>query len=122
MMSMVIQDARSLLQQNFGHRANLVHEIIYADDTVIFDEDGGMAEHYMKCIEFDGSRYGLSLNYDKIGLMGVRCAPHILKPDGTPIQLKSSIVHLGGLLAQDGQVGSEIGRRIGLAFADFQIL
>ena len=35
--------------------------------------------------------------------------------DGRKIQIKDSIVYLGALVSIDGNVNSEIGRRIGMA-------
>ena len=45
-----------------------------------------------------------------------------MQPDGKEIQAKDSMIYLGSLLAADGGIDSELGRRIGLAQADFDTL
>ena len=50
MMAILIQGARRLLEQHVRKRADLVHDIAYADDIMIFDEDRDIAEQYMNFI------------------------------------------------------------------------
>ena len=82
------QRRQAFVTTTFGRRADLVRVIIYADETVISDEDGELAEQYMKHIATVGSRYELALNYDKLALMSIRCTPQIRKPDGTCLESK----------------------------------
>ena len=42
--------------------------------------------------------------------------------DGRIVKRVNSMVYLGGLLSNDGHIASELGRRIGLAHADFSTL
>ena len=46
----------------------------------------------------------------------------VRKEDGTSISCKDSMLYLGSLLAADGKITSELGRRIGMAQSDFRIL
>ena len=62
MMSVLIKDARKDLIESIGDEAVHVHEILFADDTLIADETGQFAEIYMQCIQRQGACYGLSLN------------------------------------------------------------
>ena len=65
-MSIVIADSRATLVETIGHSANVVSEILYADDTLIVDESCDFAQLYMDIIADQGNRYGLSFNWDKI--------------------------------------------------------
>ena len=52
----------------------------------------------------------------------MRTRVHIQKPDGTEVASKDQMKYLGSMLSADGGIGSELGRRIGLAKADFEAL
>ena len=54
--------------------------------------------------------------------MPIRCSFNVLTPHGYPIECRSSLVYLGGLLDVSGDIGSELNRRLGSARADFQAL
>ena len=49
-MSVIITDARSNLHNNIGSQCNEVSEILYADDTLIVDRHGKLAQPYMDAI------------------------------------------------------------------------
>ena len=66
--------------------------------------------------------YGLVFNWDKLESMPVRCENIIRKADGTLVKTKSSMVYLGSLLSNDGRIGSELARRLGMSRGDFQKL
>ena len=77
----------------------------------------------MHCIAECGKQYGLSLNWTKVEQMAVQCeAACITDPHGQAIQSKSSLKYLGAQLAANGQVESEVLRKIGLAASDFRTL
>ena len=46
----------------------------------------------------------------------------ILTPDGTAVKQKTSMKYFGSLLTNDGSIGAELNRRLGLARADFRKL
>ena len=69
MMTVLIHDARNDLIDTIGDSANNVHEILFADDTLIVDEDGTLAESHLHCIQHQGACYGLKLNCDKLAMM-----------------------------------------------------
>ena len=47
---------------------------------------------------------------------------NIYKPDGTQITEKDSLIYLGSLLDQAGNIGAELNRRLGMARADLKQL
>ena len=121
-MSVLIADARASLHQKIGSAIEYVSEVLFADDTLIVDEHGDLAEQYMYCIRDEGLRYGLDFNWDKLSFISVNCSPRIRKPNGDSVKQVQSMVYLGALLTSDGRVASELGRKIGLAYSDFAAL
>lgn len=118
-MSILIADARDELHGKIGDLADDVSEILYADDTLIVDKNGNLADTYMQCIRNQGKVYGLDFNWDKLMYISINCNPSICKPNGEPVKHVHSMLYLGALLSDDGFVASELGRRIGLAHSDF---
>lgn len=107
------------LETQIGDLADDVSGVLYADDVLIVDQHGELADIYMQRIRKQGLYYGLQLNWNKLMFMSVNCSPTIRKPDGQCINRVHSMSYLGGLLSDDGTIASELGRRIGLAYFDF---
>ena len=99
-----------------------VDELVYADDTMVVAFSASRAEVYMDCIAQAGGDYGLCFNWRKVEAMPIRRVFNVLKPDGHPVACKSSLVYLGSLLDNAGDIGPELNRRLGSARADFQAL
>ena len=124
-MTVLIRDAKQLF---IGERGGVldpslvVHELLYADDTLLMDASGGSVEQYMRCVEEVGAEFGLTFNFSKLESMPVRCADVVQSPGGGEIPTKSSMVYLGGLISNDGKIDSELARRIGMAKSDFRSL
>ena len=97
-------------------------ELLYADDTLICDISAEHAEQFMCSIGSAGANYGLSFNWKKLEVLPVRCDADIHKPDGSSVQQKDSITHLGAVLSADGRVHTELARRIGAAEAEYKLL
>ena len=81
-----------------------------------------VAARYMHSIQRAGDNYGLSFNWARLEVLPVRCEAAILKPDGTPIVEKDSIVYLGSVICKDGTLGPELARRLGAARSEFDKL
>ena len=69
-----------------------------------------------------GKQYGLELNWSKVESMSSVKLDVLQNLDGRKIQIKDFIVYLGALVSIDGNVDSEISRRIGMAQQDFRNL
>ena len=121
-MSVIIHDARADLRACIGDASNNVSEIMYADDTLIVDQDGDIAQIYMDIIARHGCHYGLQFKWDKLEYLCVRCTPALVKPDGSPIKHVTTMNYLGGLLSNDAKVTSDLGRKIGEAMNTFSNL
>ena len=121
-MSVLIADARQNLSDLIGDQMQYVSEILYADDTLIVDEQEDLAGAYMNCIFAEGQRYGLTFNWENIAMLNINCNTSITKPDGSLIHSVQSIVYLGSIISADGFHTSELSRRIGLASHEFNLL
>ena len=66
-----------------------------------------------------GQLYGMELHWDKFQLLQVQCQSSIRTPPGDRIEFKPGIDYLGSIVSCDGLPGHELGRRIGMAKADF---
>ena len=100
MMSVLIHDARQELFYILNDNAYSVHELLFADDTLIVTENPNHAEIYMHCIQMQGMYYGLSFKWDKFKMICIVCNPCIAKPDGSRIHIFHSIIYLGALLTK----------------------
>ena len=69
-----------------------------------------------------GAGYGLQINWTKVELLAVRCAPALKNGLGSILPCKSSIVYLGASVDTSGSIQSELNRRIGLAYVDLNAL
>ena len=100
----------------------LVHELLYADDTLLIEADEATLEKYMRCVTDCGNKYGLSLNWTKVEVLPVCCNCGLKSPSGETIKQQQRLVYLGSVLSADGTFGSEISRRIGSAKGEFDKL
>ena len=89
-------------------RNKCLGEILYANDTLLVDTHGGVAEEYMRCVSDVGLEYRLPLNPGKTEVLCCRCSDRMRTRDGS--------------LSTDGRVDSKVARRIGAARADFRTL
>ena len=123
-MTTLLHDASAKLHSMMGESPDPlpVSELVYADDTLVVGVEPQRVQAFMTCIQDAGLNYGLSFNWRKLESLPVRCAANILKPDGTAIDQKDSIVYLGALLSNSGAAGPELNRRLGAARADFKVL
>ena len=55
-----------------------IHELLYADDTLLIDVSGSNLQLYMECIAKNGKVYGMSFHSSKLEVLPVRCEGHIL--------------------------------------------
>ena len=123
-MAILIHDARAELRVRSGNQLHNERpgEILYADDTLLVDAHGGVAEEYMSCVSDVGLEYGLALNAGKTEVLCCRFNDRIRTRDGADVRQKESMVYLGTSLSADGRIDSEVARGIGAARADFWTL
>ena len=100
----------------------LVHDLSYADDTLILSLKPRQAESFMYRVLDAGRLNGLSLNWQNTEVLPIGCAADIQGPNGEPIKTKTSLVYLGSVISASGSITSEVNRRLGMAKADFDAL
>ena len=125
LMTVLMHDARRELERTSGNvlaSGGLVHDLLYADDTLLIDARGDVAQAYMEAVVVVGAQYGLKINWKKVEFMAIRCTPHLRDGNDQSIPQKSSIGYLGALLDSSGAIQSELNRRIGMATADFKAM
>ena len=124
LMTVLMRDARRSLQDSGVCLSSglHVHEILYADDTLLIEADEATAQRFMEAVADAGAVYGLSLNWSKVEALPVGCDCRILAPDGSAVSTKQQMVYLGSVLSADGKSGSEISRRLGAARSEFDKL
>ena len=107
LMTIIMHDATTKLESSFGNilAAPLgVHDLIYADDTLLIDKSSESVQKYMDVVISTGAEYGLQINWTKVDLLGVRCFPKVQNQNGVDIQQKDSIQYLGALISADGGI------------------
>ena len=121
-MDILMNDARSILRGHTGDLADKIHEILYADDILIVDEDGELAQLYMDIIAKQGSYYGLSFNWSKLQYISIGCDPGLVQDNGDAIERVHNLKYHGGILASDGQIACELSTKICIAMGEFSNL
>ena len=120
-----MHDATRKWQESYGNVLKApfnIHDLIYADDTLLIDRSSEQVQKYMEAVICSGAEYGLAINWAKVDTFGIRCETKVKTMVGEWIQQKSSIQYLGALISADGTIQSEVNRRIGMASADFKLL
>jgi len=108
-------DTRAMQEGGLG-------QLVYADDTLLISVSAPRLERLLGAVREAGEAMGLELHMDKFQLLKVRCDGDVQRPDGAVIDAKSSFLYLGTTVSDDGKVGSELARRMGMAGADFRHL
>ena len=94
-------------------------DIVYADDTLLLATSDGHLQEFLSRVADAGKLYGMELHRDKFQLLSVQCRACIRTPSGEHIESAPGINYLGPVVTHTGLPGHELGRRIGMAKADF---
>ena len=94
-------------------------DIVYADDTLLLATSDGHLQEFLSRVADAGKLYGMELHWDKFQLLSVQCRACIRTPSGEHIESTPGINYLGAVVTHTGLPGHELGRRIGMAKADF---
>jgi len=123
-MSVMLGDAQHLLQQDHGIVLSHgeISDLIYADDILLVGMDMEVVEKYLACIVTIGLQNGLEMNWQKVELLNIKCSQPLARPDGQVVESKDAFMYLGSKGAADGDVTSELARRLGMAQGNFSRL
>ena len=115
------QEATAAGSEGSSHD-RMASTILYADDTLLVESSLHAAQVFMDAVRQAGATYGLKLNESKLEVLTVGQDGGLITATGQTIKNKDAMVYLGSLLAADGRICSELGRRIGAADAVFNDL
>ena len=90
-MTVLLHDARQRLAASSVTCLSpelLVHDIMYADDTLLIDTGSNALETAMKCVGHIDLENGMVFNFAKLEAIPVRTTAVLRKPDGTSIASK----------------------------------
>ena len=94
-------------------------DMTFADETVLLGVSALHVEDFLRAVSVAAQRYGLSLHYGKLHLLGVRSSTAIRAPIGGKVEAGQDDGYLGTVLAGDGRSTTELARRIGMPKRDF---
>ena len=97
-------------------------ELLYADDTLLLGVSAVHVEKFLAAVESSGANFGLKLHADKFHLLCARCTEQIRHTDGKGVCPEEELRYLGASISDDGRIQTELGRRLGMAHADFRAL
>ena len=100
----------------------VTRDLLYADDTALLSASQDNLQNLVNAVVREGAKYGLELNWEKTFQMNVGIAESIYRPDGSVLTQKDSLIYLGGLIAANSRVSSELNRRLSEGRAIFNIL
>ena len=88
------------------------HEVLYADDTVIFGEDPRTVETLLHLFETESSKFGLKLNYDKCMHMQVNSIQRLKYKDRKVVPKAEEVIYLGANINTRSNPNKEINKRM----------
>ena len=97
-------------------------DLAYADDTLLPSVSQKHLQEYLRAVTPAGRRYGLQLLSGKLQLLNVRCQTQLETADGHPIAACKDMAYLGSILDEDGGIGTERCRRLGVTRNSFRTL
>ena len=96
-----------------AYRRGDLADLVYADDALLLASCDHYLQEFLGRVAGAGRLYGVELHWDKFQLLQVQCHASISTAP------KQGIDYLGTVLSHGGLPGHELGRRIGMAKADF---
>ena len=107
-MTIIMGDAKRKLSQQSCQLADQipVHDLLYADDTLLIDVYGHNIQKYMDAVIEIGGQYGLLINWKKVDILAIKYETTIYDNEGNDVDNKQSINYLGSLLHMDAKIGS----------------
>jgi len=123
-MSVLMHDAVDLLgpSARSAYLRGELADLAFADDTMLMGVSSEHLSEYLDAVACAGKRFGMELHYGKLQLISVCCNNRVTKPNGDILQPTASMQYLGTVLTEDGQVSSELSRRIGQARGEYTSL
>ena len=124
LMTVVMRDAAQNLEGTAKEacRKGGLATVLYADDTLLVGTGGPELQDYLASVAEVGKKFGLELHMDKFQMIQICCNFEVGRPDGQLIKRNAFMHYLGTILAADGTLKGEIGRKLAAAWGEFQKL
>ena len=123
-MTIVVKDAVERL--SFSSKARFdngaLDVILYADDTLLLGLEEGPLQEFLDSVSQVGGRFGMELHRAKFQLLGVNMTCKLLTPGGEAIPTSELLSYLGANIYADGGIKSEVNKKLGIAWGDFNKL
>jgi len=124
LMTVVMRDAVHMLppasQDRFANGA--LDVILYADDTLLLGLSEGPLQEFLNAVSEVGGRFGMELHWSKFQLLQVNVACKLHAPSGEDIPRSELLSYLGASIYDDGGIKSELNKKLGAAWGDFNKL
>ena len=117
LMTVVMKDAEDSLPPELAGR---LEQLVYADDTLLVARTVPDMQKWLHAVQTAAAGVGLEMHWGKLQLLRVRCRGNIRTPGGDIVQAPDTLMYLGTSISNDGRVGGELARRLGIAFAEFR--
>ena len=123
-MTVLMNDVAAELSPDDQHLLAIggLDAVLYADDTLLMGVSGEALQRYLDTVARVGSRFGLELHWDKFQYIQVRSNIQLQKPDGERMEEKNSMLYLGATVSADGSIKTELAKRLGMAWSEFNKL
>ena len=120
--SVMFEDMYSQIHLDIDAPYVVSNEVLYADDTVLLSSSLNNCQMLLDAVVSEGEKYGLELNWTKTYQMNVNSNASVFRPGGVAIEMKRSLIYLGGLITCDGKSAIEVRRRVSEGRTAFKTL
>ena len=114
-MTVIFDDIKHKMETNLAqHRipGAFFDEVVYADDTICLSTDTKTMNQFLKEIEIEGKKYGMTLNKGKCETICSNQNMNVHFQDKTQVEKKEEVKYLGCMLNRQGNITTEISKRI----------
>ena len=122
LMTVLMRDATNNLNDHdkFDMDSGNISVLLYADDTLLIGRSQTSLQHLLDNVALAGAQIGIELHWDKFQIIKINSDVILRTPAGQSIAVKQYMTFVGAtLLYNSRQLGTELNRRIGAAWAEF---
>jgi len=124
LMTVVMDDAVHSMGEGAqaAFKASSLGVVLYADDTLLIGVSEARLQEFLESVASVGERFGLDLHQSKFQLLSVNGDTRLRTPAGELIPTSESMTYLGATVYADGGIKTELNRKLGCAWAEFNKL
>ena len=115
-----------ILRRNSGYGVKVsskqLCDLDFADDVVLLEDSKQRLQQLLDAITENAENVGLSINVEKSKSMSIRSSPLVLHHKNTSLEQVKDFKYLGSWIDCDGEIMTEIKRRIGQSTGAFNRL